>query len=64
MLFLKPASCLLLLLEPVSATGQKCHVPADEELVLEKPEQKKPSDSQSLEFSSETSGKLGKCSGL
>ncbi|XP_039693557.1 microtubule-associated protein 4 isoform X6 [Pteropus medius] len=42
--------------EPVSATGQKCHVPADEELVLEKPEQKKPSDSQSLEFSSETSG--------
>ncbi|XP_023376307.1 microtubule-associated protein 4 isoform X14 [Pteropus vampyrus] len=42
--------------EPVSATGQKCHVPADEEPVLEKPEQKKPLDSQSSEFSSETSG--------
>ncbi|XP_016058287.1 PREDICTED: microtubule-associated protein 4 isoform X2 [Miniopterus natalensis] len=42
--------------EPVTATGQKFNLPADEASVLEKLEQKKPFSSQAPELSSETSG--------
>ncbi|XP_069331728.1 microtubule-associated protein 4 isoform X3 [Eulemur rufifrons] len=42
--------------EPVTAMGQKHNLPTEEEFVLEKPEQKKPFNSQPSELSSETSG--------
>lgn len=57
--------CFLLLpLEAVSAMGQKYNLPTAEVSVLEKLEQKKPLSSQPSELSPETTGKLGKPSGL
>ncbi|VCW66477.1 unnamed protein product, partial [Gulo gulo] len=50
------ASTLIVSPEPVTAVGQKSTLPADEDSVLEKQEQKKPFGSQPSELPSETSG--------
>ncbi|XP_032723816.1 microtubule-associated protein 4 isoform X13 [Lontra canadensis] len=50
------ASTLIMSPEPVTAVGQKSTLPADEDSVLEKQEQKKPFGSQPSELPSETSG--------
>lgn len=42
--------------ETVTGMGEKCSLPADEDSVLEKLEEKKPCNSQPSELSSETSG--------
>ncbi|XP_047550983.1 microtubule-associated protein 4 isoform X3 [Lutra lutra] len=50
------ASTLIMSPEPVTAVGQKSTLPADEDSVLDKQEQKKPFGSQPSELPSETSG--------
>ncbi|XP_012915934.2 microtubule-associated protein 4 isoform X2 [Mustela putorius furo] len=50
------ASTLVMSPEPVTAVGQKSTLPADDDSVLEKQEQKKPFSSQPSELPSETSG--------
>ncbi|XP_044109608.1 microtubule-associated protein 4 isoform X2 [Neovison vison] len=50
------ASTLIVSPEPVTAVGQKSTLPADDDSVLEKQEQKKPFSSQPSELPSETSG--------
>ncbi|XP_045848005.1 microtubule-associated protein 4 isoform X4 [Meles meles] len=50
------APTLIMSPEPVTAVGQKSTLPADEDSVLEKQEQKKPFGSQPSELPSETSG--------
>ncbi|XP_035131237.3 microtubule-associated protein 4 isoform X31 [Callithrix jacchus] len=50
------APTLMISPEPVTDMGEMCSLPANEDSVLEKPEEKKPCNSQPSELSSETSG--------
>ncbi|XP_078206821.1 microtubule-associated protein 4 isoform X4 [Callithrix jacchus] len=55
------APTLMISPEPVTDMGEMCSLPANEDSVLEKPEEKKPCNSQPSELSSETSANFMFC---